>query len=76
MRLGAGRERKEDPIDPGVGITVLAKVGDRVEAGGPLARLTWADPGRLEQALPLVERAFAVSDEPVAPPPLIHGEVS
>jgi pyrimidine-nucleoside phosphorylase len=76
VRLGAGRERKEDPIDPGVGITVLAKVGDRVEADRPLARLTWADPGRLEQALPLVERAFALADEPVAPPPLIHGEVS
>lgn len=76
VRLGAGRERKEDSIDPGVGITVLAKVGDRVEAGRPLARLTWADPGRLDQALPLVERAFAVAEEPVAPPPLIHGEVS
>ncbi|MBS1195943.1 MAG: pyrimidine-nucleoside phosphorylase [Actinobacteria bacterium] len=75
VRLGAGRERKEDPIDPGVGITVLAKVGDPVEADQPLARLAWADPGRLAQALPLVERAFAISKEPVAPPPLIHGEV-
>ena len=75
VRLGAGRERKEDPIDPGVGITVLAKVGNPVEAGQPLARLAWADPARLAQALPLVERAFAISKEPVAPPPLIHGEV-
>jgi len=75
VRLGAGRERKEDPIDPGVGITVLAKVGDPVEVGQPLARLAWADPGRLADALPLVERAFAVSEEPVAPPPLIHGDV-
>jgi len=76
VRLGAGRERKEDPIDPGVGITVAAKVGDRVEAGGLLARLTWADPARLEAALPLVQRAFALADDPVAPPPLILGEVS
>jgi pyrimidine-nucleoside phosphorylase len=75
VRLGAGRERKEDPIDPGVGISVLAKVGDRVGAGQPLARLAWADPGRRDEALLLVERAFAVVEEPVAPPPLIHGEV-
>ncbi|HUU61031.1 MAG TPA: hypothetical protein VMX37_01400, partial [Acidimicrobiia bacterium] len=75
VRLGAGRERKEDPIDPGVGITVLVKVGDRIEMGEPLARLTWSDPARLERALPLVERAFALADEPVAPPPLIRGEV-
>jgi len=76
VRLGAGRERKEDAIDPGVGITVLAKVGDPVEAGQPLARLAWADPDRLAAALPLVERAFTVGEEPVAPPPLVHGEVA
>jgi thymidine phosphorylase len=76
MRLGAGRERKEDAIDPGVGLRVLAKVGDPVEAGQPLVRLAWADPARLAQALPLVQRALEIGEERVAPPPLIHGEVS
>jgi pyrimidine-nucleoside phosphorylase len=76
MRLGAGRERKEDAIDPGVGLRVLAKVGDAVESGQPLVRLAWADPGRLAQALPLVERALEVGEERVAPPPVIHGEVA
>ena len=76
MRLGAGRERKEDAIDPGVGLRVLAKVGDEVEAGQPLVRLAWADPDRLAAALPLAERALEVGEERVAPPPLIHGEVS
>jgi len=74
-RLGAGRERKEDPIDPGVGITLLAKVGDRVEAGQPLAALAWAEEDRRDRALTLLERAFVIADEPVDPPPLIHGEV-
>jgi len=76
MRLGAGRERKEDAIDPGVGLRVMAKVGDPVEKGQPLVRLAWADSGRLAQALPLVERALEIGEERVAPPPLIHGEVS
>ena len=76
MRLGAGRERKEDAIDPGVGLRVLAKVGDPVEAGQPLVRLAWADPARLATALPLVERALEIGEERVAPPPLIHGEVA
>jgi pyrimidine-nucleoside phosphorylase len=75
VRLGAGRQRKEDPIDPGVGITVLAKVGDPIEKGQPLALLNWADSDRLADALPLLEQAFTLVDEPVSPPPLIHGEV-
>jgi len=54
---------------------VLAKIGDRVEAGQPLAALTWAEADRRNQALPLLERAFVVTDEPADPPPLIHGEV-
>ncbi len=74
-RLGAGREHKEDDIDPGVGITVMAKVGDPIERGEPLARVAWTDRGRLDRALTLLESAFAVSEEPVEPPKLIQGEV-
>jgi len=37
MRLGAGRQRKEDAIDPAVGVVLEAKVGDFVEKGAPLA---------------------------------------
>jgi thymidine phosphorylase len=38
-RLGAGRSRKEDPVDHGAGILCLAKPGDRVVAGQPLFEL-------------------------------------
>ncbi|MFN7144673.1 MAG: thymidine phosphorylase, partial [Myxococcota bacterium] len=37
--LGAGRLKAEDPVHPGVGVTVFKKVGERVEAGQPLALL-------------------------------------
>jgi pyrimidine-nucleoside phosphorylase len=75
MRLGAGRETKEDTIDPGVGITVRVKVGERVEAGRPLAELRYSDEARLSTAKPLAERAFAVYPTPVDPPTMIHGDV-
>jgi pyrimidine-nucleoside phosphorylase len=42
-RLGAGRERKEDEVDHGVGITIRAKIGDRVSAGDPLAVVRYND---------------------------------
>jgi len=75
LRLGAGREKKEDLIDPGVGITVPVSLGDPIEEGQPLAILNWADEGRRDVALRLVERAFEIGDEAINPPPLIYGEV-
>jgi thymidine phosphorylase len=75
LRLGAGRERKEDGIDRGVGITVHVAIGDRIEAGRPLATLRWASERRRDQALPLLDRAFSIRDEPVGSPPLIYDEV-
>jgi thymidine phosphorylase len=72
MRLGAGRETKESSIHPGVGITVEAKVGDRVGAGDPLVRLRYDDDSRLAEVIALAERAFIIQEEPVEPPPLLH----
>lgn len=67
MRLGAGRERKEDDIHPGVGITVHKKIGDRVTVGDALATLHYADNERLSLALPLVADAFEFGDSATAP---------
>ena len=73
LQLGAGRERKEDEVDPGVGMAIEVKIGDEVTAGQALARLFWNDEGRLAAALPLAEEAFAVSEHRGTP--LIYGEV-
>jgi len=75
VRLGAGRSRKEDDVDPAVGITVLAKRGDAVERGTPLARVAYRDQERLEAALPLLERAWRLADEAPDPAPLVLGRV-
>ncbi|MBA3425605.1 MAG: thymidine phosphorylase [Rubrobacter sp.] len=69
LALGAGREAKGDRIDPGAGVEILAKAGDRVEEGEPVARLYGErDVGR---AGTLVLEAFDLSGEPVEPPPVI-----
>ena len=69
MRLGAGRERKEDVIDPAVGVTVLAKEGEMVAIGQPLATLAWNDEGRLEAATELLADAWEIGDESPEPLP-------
>ncbi|NND85293.1 MAG: thymidine phosphorylase [Acidimicrobiia bacterium] len=63
MRLGAGRATIEDVIDPGVGITLHAKRGDRVAKGDPLAVVAWNDPARLEDCLALLEPAWEIGAE-------------
>ncbi len=49
-RLGAGRARKEDPVQAGAGVVMHAKPGDRVEAGQPLLTLLTDEPGRFTRA--------------------------
>lgn len=61
FRLGAGRLRAEDPVNPNVGARVLVKTGDRVEAGQPLLRLYHAQ-HNLELALREAESAFAITE--------------
>jgi thymidine phosphorylase len=69
LALGAGREKKGDEVDPGAGIEVLVKVGDRIEDGEPVALLYG---GRnADRAEALVREALEISEEPVERPPAI-----
>jgi thymidine phosphorylase len=60
--LGGGRERKEDSVDPAVGIVLHKKVGDRVAAGEPLATLYYNAESRAERARQLIEASCVVTD--------------
>jgi thymidine phosphorylase len=59
--IGAGRERKEDPIDPAVGIILEVKVGEKVDAGSVLCRLYYTREEGVEEAAEMVEDAFRIS---------------
>lgn len=72
LELGAGRERKEDQVDHGVGVLLAAKVGQRVERGQPLATLYARSEAALAQARALLEGAFQIAEAPVPLRPLIH----
>ncbi len=75
VALGAGRDRVEDPVDPAVGIMVVATPGDEVRAGQPVLELHYRDRARLLTAIRLTSQAITMGDEPPAPRRLIVGEV-
>jgi len=67
LRLGAGRSRAEDSIDPAVGVAGLVKVGERVSAGAPLVVIHGNDEPAMAEARTMLEQAITISDEaPVA----------
>jgi pyrimidine-nucleoside phosphorylase len=70
--LGAGRNHVEDIIHPAVGLYLEKKLGDRVKRGEILCQIHWNDESRLQDAMPLIERAFEIQTRPVRRQPLIH----
>jgi thymidine phosphorylase len=69
-RLGAGRARKEDPVQAGAGVLCLAKPGDEVVAGQPLLELHTDTPDAVPAALSTLDGAFTIGGE-VATGPLV-----
>lgn len=76
MELGAGRATKADEIDMAVGLELLKKPGDKVEAGEPLVRIHHRDSRGLDGAHRRLAAAFTLVDEPPPARPLIHGVVT
>ena len=71
--LGGGRERKEDPVDPAVGIVLHKKVGDAVFAGETLATIHYNAEAPALRAGQLLETSYRIADSPAQKTsPLIH----
>jgi pyrimidine-nucleoside phosphorylase len=66
--LGAGREKKEDSIDPAVGLLVHKKLGDAVENGESIATLFANDPETVSAAASRLIGSYNVGDRPDVPP--------
>lgn len=73
--LGAGRMKKEDVIDPLVGIQMHVRVGDFVEKGQPLADFYLNDTAQAEQAEHRFLQAIVMQDHKPVAVPLVFGVV-
>lgn len=74
-RLGAGRHRLGAGIDPAVGLELLLRVGERSEAGRPVARIHAASASAAAEAKSALARAVTLGAEPREPLPLVLGAV-
>ena len=71
VRLGGGRRTKDEAIDHAVGVLCLAKRGDRVERGQPLAEIHARITGAADAAERDVLAAYEIGDDPPATTPLV-----
>lgn len=72
MMLGGGREKKEDTIDPAVGLVIERKVGEPVEAGATLCTVHYNSAERLPDAMDLLTKSFTIGDAPLDPAQLVR----
>ncbi len=70
--LGAGRQRKDAPVDAGVAVELPVKIGDRVAAGQPIGRILARTRADADEAATRLLAALGWSDRPVPAPPLVH----
>jgi pyrimidine-nucleoside phosphorylase len=59
--LGGGRERKEDSVDPAVGIVVHKKIGDEVAAGESLCTIHCHSDAQAERVQTLLKESYQIS---------------
>ena len=76
VRLGAGREKKGEPIDHRTGIVLHAKVGDRVERGEPYAEVHLAGKPADADAIAMIRGAFRWSARRVPRRRLLLGRIA
>ena len=74
IEMGGGRKQLGDPLDHGVGLEMLVRIGDKVDVGQPLVRV-FARPESVPAVSSMVADALTIGDS-AAPPKLILDRVS
>jgi thymidine phosphorylase len=72
VSLGGGRRRPTDAIDFAVGLTELAALGDRIEAGQPLAMVHARTEAAAAQAIAEIQAAYTIAEDKPAANPVIY----
>jgi thymidine phosphorylase len=75
LALGGGRRRPDDAIDPAVGLTQIAAIGERVGPERPLALIHARSSVAADTAHKALLAAFQVGDAPPAPGPVVWAHV-
>jgi pyrimidine-nucleoside phosphorylase len=70
--LGGGREKKEDSVDPAVGIVLHKKVSDSVSAGETLCTVYYNSDARAARAKKLLAESYQIADAPPAAKALVR----
>ena len=70
MKIGGGRETKEDDIDPSVGVVLEKKIGDKVEKGDVLAKVFLNQP-LPDDVLNDLNEAFTITTQKIEKPAII-----
>jgi thymidine phosphorylase len=76
VRLGGGRLRDGDRVNPSVGLADLAGIGEEIGEGLPLAIVHAATEAEAEAAVAAVQEAFVLADAAPEEPPLIHSRIA
>jgi pyrimidine-nucleoside phosphorylase len=72
MMLGGGREKKEDTIDPGVGLIVEKRLGAPVKVGETLCTVRYNLDSRLPHSMGLLAKSFEIGPKPPHVLPLVR----
>ncbi len=76
VRLGGGRLREGDRVNPAVGLSDLAAIGEDVSTDLPLAMVHAATEAEADAAVAVVQAAYRIADEAPDEPPLILGRIT
>ncbi|MFT7060029.1 MAG: thymidine phosphorylase [Pseudorhodobacter sp.] len=76
VHLGGGRLRDGDRINPSVGLSDLAGIGEEIEAGQPFAMIHAASVAEADAAIARLRAAYTLADVAPNEPPLIYGTLT